>query len=608
MSGIFGYVGGGTPATAAAMARSAGGEAAPAAKADDPSGWTIGAAGTSDVAHCIARDERALALYGHPFVEDRGRRVTAIADVAALLFARLADAGRGALQTIGGDFALAYLVAKRGYALLATDRMGIRNVVHAARGGSAAFGPDCDTVAQHPAVALEIDPQQIYNYLYFHMVPGPATAYRDVRRIPPGHCVEIEHGRTTLHRYWQMPFDERALAPFADLRARFRGALDVAVATYDRPGATGAFLSGGTDSSTVSGLLARQEQRAIPAFSIGFDATGYDEMEYARIAAGHFGLAHHAYYVTPADVVAAVPRIAQAYDQPFGNASAVPTYFCATLARQHGVSLLLAGDGGDELFGGNARYARQQQFAYYDRIPAALRRALLEPALRRFPAGSPALLRKARSYVEQASMPMPQRYESYNLLERIGASTILTDDFLRSVDPAAPLARQREVYADTNATSLINRMLSFDFQFTLADNDLPKVTRMCELAGVDVAFPMLDDGVVAFSATLAPDMKLRGTTLRYFFKRALADFLPPAIIAKEKHGFGLPFGVWLTQDRRLRELAGDSLTGIRERGFVRPQFVTRLLDRDVADHPGYYGAMVWILMMLEQWHRRERRA
>ena len=131
---------------------------------------------------------------------------------------------------------------------------------------------------------------------------------------------------------------------------------------------------------------------------------------------------------------------------------------------------------------------------------------------------------------------------------------------------------------------------------------------MCELAGVDVAFPMLDDGVVAFSATLAPDLKLRGTTLRYFFKRALADFLPPAIIAKEKHGFGLPFGVWLTQDRRLRELAGDSLAGIRERGFVRPQFVTRLLDRDVADHPGYYGAMVWILMMLEQWHRRERRA
>jgi asparagine synthase (glutamine-hydrolysing) len=115
---------------------------------------------------------------------------------------------------------------------------------------------------------------------------------------------------------------------------------------------------------------------------------------------------------------------------------------------------------------------------------------------------------------------------------------------------------------------------------------------------------MLDDGVVAFSATLPPDMKLRGTTLRYFFKRALADFLPPAIIAKEKHGFGLPFGVWLTKDRQLHDLAADSLAGIRSRGFVRPDFIARLLDRDVASHPGYYGTMVWILMMLEQWYRR----
>jgi asparagine synthase (glutamine-hydrolysing) len=200
---------------------------------------------------------------------------------------------------------------------------------------------------------------------------------------------------------------------------------------------------------------------------------------------------------------------------------------------------------------------------------------------------------------------MPGRYESYNLLERIGAATVFTDDFLASIDPGAPLVRQRAVYDETEAASLINRMLAFDFQFTLADNDLPKVTRMCELAGVDVAFPLLDDGVVAFSATLAPDEKLRGTQLRHFFKRALADFLPPQIIEKEKHGFGLPFGVWLTTDANLRALAGDSLASLRERGFIRPEFVARLLDHDVPAHPRYYGTMVWILMMLDQWYRRE---
>jgi asparagine synthase (glutamine-hydrolysing) len=601
MSGVFGFAGKGTADDASKMSSHAG----VVGTGRDHTQWMIHAAGGANVAHEIVRNGRLLALCGHPFVQQGGHRVTSIRDVAELLFQDLAKTGRAALQSLGGDFALAFADPSGDYLLLAIDRMGTRNVVYAATENLVVFGPDCDTVGCHSGVSLEVDPQQIYNYLYFHVVPGPATVYRSLRRIPRAHCLEVRRGEIALHRYWRMPFDERHSATFADLRARFRDVLDVAVATYDRPGSTGAFLSGGTDSSTISGLLARREKRDVPAFSIGFDASGYDEIEYAQIAAGHFGLTHHTYYVTPVDVVSVVPRIAAAYDQPFGNASAVPTYFCADLARQHGISLLLAGDGGDELFGGNARYARQQQFAYYDRIPASLRRSLLLAA-RGLPTNTPSLLRKARSYVEQASMPMPDRYESYNLLERMGPASIFTDEFLASVDPNQPLAHQRDVYRDTDAVSLINRMLSFDFQFTLADNDLPKVTRMCELAGVDVAFPMLDEGVVAFSATLAPDMKLRGRKLRPFFKGALADFLPPAVIAKTKHGFGLPFGVWLTKDSKLRDLAGDSLSSLTTRGFVRPQLIDQLLNRDVNAHPGYYGSMVWILMMLEQWHQRGR--
>ena len=172
-------------------------------------------------------------------------------------------------------------------------------------------------------------------------------------------------------------------------------------------------------------------------------------MDYARLAARHFGLDHQTYYVTPDDVVDSVPRIAAAYDQPFGNASAVPTYFCARLAREHGVGLLLAGDGGDELFGGNTRYAKQQQFAYYERVPQWFRRGLIEPAVSRFPPAAPMLLRKARSYVEQASMPMPDRYESYNLLQRIGPASVFAPDFLSTIDDIAPVDRQRSVYRDT---------------------------------------------------------------------------------------------------------------------------------------------------------------
>jgi asparagine synthase (glutamine-hydrolysing) len=139
---------------------------------------------------------------------------------------------------------------------------------------------------------------------------------------------------------------------------------------------------------------------------------------------------------------------------------------------------------------------------------------------------------------------------------------------------------------------------------TLTDNDLPKVTRMCELARVDVAFPMLHDDVIDFSLILPPEQKVRGTRLRYFFKEALKDFLPPAIISKRKHGFGLPFGVWLKNTPSLRALAGDTLATLRGRQIIRPDFIDSLLNEHLEVHAGYYGAMVWVLIMLELWFQQ----
>src|SRR5207248_4355048 len=286
------------------------------------------AAGLARTSALVERDGKALAIWGHPFIEREARRIVAIDDIAVIAFDRLVNKGCDALAVLCGDFALAFAEPARGLALLAVDRTGVRNLVYAVADGTLVFGPGSDTVKCHPAVRYEIDVQQIYNYVYFHMVPGPATIYRRVRRILPGHCVTFANGTATAQRYWQMPFDERAREPFEQLRTRFKLTLSTAVDTCANPDATGTFLSGGTDSSTVSGFLARRENRGTPAFSIGFDASGYDEMEYARVAARHFGLEHHAYYVTPRDVVDAVPRIAEAYDQPFGNASAVPTFFC----------------------------------------------------------------------------------------------------------------------------------------------------------------------------------------------------------------------------------------------------------------------------------------
>jgi asparagine synthase (glutamine-hydrolysing) len=196
---------------------------------------------------------------------------------------------------------------------------------------------------------------------------------------------------------------------------------------------------------------------------------------------------------------------------------------------------------------------------------------------------------------------MPHRLETYNLLTRLGPENVLEPDVLAAVDVAEPARWNAEAYFNPSAKSLINRMLALDFKTTLADNDLPKVVQSCALAGLPVGFPMLDHRVVDFSLTLAPDLKLNGTRLRYFFKEALRGFLPPQIIEKKKHGFGLPFGEWAVKEPALRALTYDTLHTLKARYLVRPQFIDDLCGRLLPAYPNYYGTMAWVLMTLELW-------
>ena len=344
--------------------------------------------------------------------------------------------------------------------------------------------------------------------------------------------------------------------------------------------------------------------RPAATYSIGFEAEGYDEMEYARIAARHFRCEHHEYYVTPDDLVAAIPNAAAHFDQPFGNSSALPAYYCARVARDDGVSKLLAGDGGDELFGGNSRYAMQRIFSWYERVPASLRSGILEPLFMQPLVAKTPLIRKGASYIRMAKMQMPDRLGIFNLLDRIGAAEVLCPALLSAADVGAPLRQKREVWHAARADDLVNRMLAFDWRYTLAEADLPKVCGATQLAGIAVGFPLLEPGLLSLALRMPPSGKLKGLRLRWFFKQALRGFLPDAIITKKKQGFGLPFGVWATRHGPLFRLAADSLDSLAGRGIVRPEFIKMLLSEHLSAHPGYYGEMVWILMMLEQWLRR----
>jgi asparagine synthase (glutamine-hydrolysing) len=506
--------------------------------------------------------------------------------------------GSAATQDARNEFAVA-CIDTRGRVLLATDRFARRPLCCAWRDPILCISPRADEVAGAQGT---LDLQSIFSYLYLHVIPTPRTAYRGVYRLSPGHQATLGAEGLEVTAYWRPAFVEDGPHKFPPLRDEFRRLLETAVRDQMNCDSVGSFLSGGTDSSTVSGMIGQIAGQPARTYSIGFDASGYDEMEYARITARHFGTVHHEHYVSPDDVVAAIPQLAAYYDQPFGNSSAVPAYYCARMARADGVTKLLAGDGGDELFGGNSRYAMQQFLELYSYLPDWLRGGLIEPALVRPPAlRKIPVLKWAAGYARTAGVPMPDRLETHNLFGMLGFDSILTPEFIGGVDIAEPVRAQRDVYESCQAHTLINRMLAFDWKYTLADNDLPKVSLSAGLAGVSVGYPLLDDRLVDFSLKLPPDYKVRRFALRWFFKRALNDFLPQPVIKKKKHGFGLPFGVWMMRHSALREIATTSLHAFKRRGIVRREFIDDLLERRLAEHPAYYGEMVWILMMLEQW-------
>lgn len=505
--------------------------------------------------------------------------------------------GVRALEAVLGDFAVA-LREPEGQVFLAVDRFSIRSLCYRRVGDSLKFAQRADELADE---TTELDPQAIFDYLYFHAIPSPRTIFKDIYRVPPAHYVLFKNGQLTVAPYWTPCFKESLSPSFDSLRSEFRQLLESATARQLDGGKPGCFLSGGTDSSTVAGMIGLAIGQPAATYSIGFEAEGYDEMEFARIAVRQFKTEHHEYYVTPDDLIRSIPAVAASYDQPFGNSSALPAYYCAKMAKDDGVTRILAGDGGDELFGGNSRYAKQRIFDLYQHIPGAIRTGLMEPLLVSSLSTSFPLFRKAASYVEQASVPMPDRLQMYNLITRLGIEQVLSKDFLAQIDICSPLQHQRQVWSAAQTANNTNRELAFDWRYTLAESDLPKVCGTTRLAGLDVGFPMLDDDLLAFSMRLPIDYKLKGQKLRWFFKEALRGFLPDEILVKKKQGFGLPFGVWLTRHDALRQLARNSVMGLVDRRILRGEFVEQLFNKQLQEHPGYYGEMIWISMMLEQW-------
>lgn len=511
--------------------------------------------------------------------------------------------GREVLADITPDAPFILIDEQQQRLILATDPIGIAHIYYAQVPSGLVFADSADAVIAHPELSSDISEQSIYDYVYFHHCPSPNTIYQQVKKLEIGQLLSYQDGKVKLNYYWQPEFKETLDINLQEAGLQLQQKL-IAAATRqaDTVDNTGAFLSGGLDSSSVAGALAVVFPEQARTFSMGFPVHGYDEIEYAHLAVKHFKTRQHEYYLTPEDTVNAIPDIAAYYDEPFGNSSALAAYYCAKMAKENGIKVLLAGDGGDELFAGNERYAKQLIFERYSKLPAFARMGL-KTGLYNTPDFllKNKILFKAKRYVEQAEVPLPDRLQDYNFLHRHSAVEIFKDDFVQQVDIGLPLQGLRDCYHRPQQASALNRMLYMDWKTTLHDNDLVKVNKMCEMTGVEVQYPMLDSEILNFSCMIPSDIKLKNGHLRWFYKQAMQDFLPERIINKSKHGFGLPFGIWLKDHQPLKELAYDNINALKKRSYFREGFLDHVIKMHQSIHAAYYGELIWILMILELW-------
>lgn len=538
-------------------------------------------------------------------LEARGHHFATQSDTEVIVHA-YEEYGVDCIERLWGMFALALWDGRRNLLLLARDRLGKKPLVYYADASNTglAFASEIQALLAHPAVPRELDLRAIDDYLTYLYVPAPGSAYRHIRKLPPGHRLVWQSGQVDVRPYWQVHFGEKlqlgeheAVEQFGSL---FRDAVRRRLIA-DVP--LGAFLSGGMDSSSVVAEMAELSTAPVKTFSIGFGERDFDELFFARKVAERFGTDHHELVVEP-NALEVLPTLVRHYGEPYGDSSAIPTYYVAKLTRQH-VTVALNGDGGDELLAGYERHWAARVAARYDTIPRFVRHGLIRPLIPFLPEPRQrrAFLRRAKRFMAAAHLPVFDRY-----LQWVGAFTPAHKASLYTPEFAAMLAGNdsgrwlREALATEPNLDAVDSVIRADTLLYLPQDLLVKVDIASMASSLEARSPLLDHRLVEFCAAMPSTYKLRGRTSKWLLRRLMQDRLPPEILTRPKMGFGVPVGEWLRTD--LRPLLEDALLSNRalQRGYFRPAAVRSIVDEHLtrrADRTSH----IWGLLMLELWLR-----
>ena len=529
-------------------------------------------------------------------LEGAGHRFYTSTDTEVIVHA-YEEWGQGAITRLRGMFGLAIWDIRTRTLLVARDRIGIKPMYYATDNGRLYFGSELKSLLEAPGLPRDLDAAALDHYLSFLYTPGDGSIFKSVRKLPPGHLMTWQDGRLTIEQYWQMPVTETFTGSEDEAIAQLRAVLSDAVRSHmisDVP--LGAFLSGGVDSSLVVGLMSELSSARVKTFSIGFDEPAFDELGHARRVADHFGTEHHEFVVQP-DGVGILDKLIAHFDEPFADSSAIPTWYVSEMARRH-VTVVLSGDGGDELFGGYDRYLPHPHVAAFDRYsPRALRR-VAALAADRLPHGA-----RGKNFLRHVGRDDQGRY--LDAIRFFGADekpALLTPELQRAIDGPDAEARLARHFARLSPLPWPSQMMRFDAETYLPEDILTKVDRMSMAHSIESRVPLLDNEVIAFAATLPASMKIKNGRRKHVLKEVAATLLPRDIIDRKKQGFGVPLGTWFRG--HLRELFADTLLSptTLQRGYFQPAFVKRIVAEHLAgtrDHT----LRLWQLLVFERWHR-----
>ena len=534
-------------------------------------------------------------------LEARGYTFKTNSDTETIIHA-YDEYGEACVKHLRGMFAFA-IWDERGQSLfIARDRVGKKPLFYTVTAdGEFVYGSEMKVLLEHGGVKRELDHGALDAYLTFGYVPEELCIFKGVKKLEPGHFLIYKNGNVHTERYWDFDYSGESLTETEDeiahdLLGHLREAVEVRLIS-EVP--LGAFLSGGVDSSAIVGLMSQIMASSVKTFSIGFNEDSFDELKYARLAAARFKTDHHEFILTP-DFVDIVDELVWHFDEPFADSSALPTYMVSKLAREH-VTVILSGDGGDELFAGYTRYVTDRDRSGLERLPRGLRHNLLRPLSEALPHGA-----RGKNYLFNISLDAAGRYiDSISHFNGPKKRKLYSNEIKTKMNGSFERGERlfREIAGSVKSDDAVENLLYLDSKTYLPSDILTKVDRMSMASSLEARSPLLDHKLIEYVTKIPSRLKLKGNETKYIFKKAIAGFVPPEILHREKQGFGVPIGDWINSQLKVRITSDLSDQRAMSRGYFDAKYVSLLLDehsRGRRDH----SHPLWTLWMLELWHRR----